>query len=76
MSYKLLGDRNFITKLMRLTFPIALQSLMLASVAAGDAIMHLKINIKRETGSVFCRRLIFREVCVRMVKMQMLFSWI
>ena len=39
MRYKLLGDRNFITKLMRLTFPIALQSLMLASVAAGDAIM-------------------------------------
>ena len=39
MRHKILEDRDFITKLMRLTFPIALQSLMLASVAAGDAIM-------------------------------------
>ncbi|MCR5527203.1 MAG: MATE family efflux transporter [Lachnospiraceae bacterium] len=33
------GDRAFNKKLMQLALPIALQSLMLASVAAGDAVM-------------------------------------
>ncbi len=36
---RLFGDRHFYHKLWTLMFPIALQSLMLASVAAGDAIM-------------------------------------
>ncbi|MBQ8954475.1 MAG: MATE family efflux transporter [Clostridia bacterium] len=40
----LFGDREFYTKLWRLTLPIALQSLMLAAVAAGDALMLGKID--------------------------------
>ncbi len=36
---RLFGDKLFYRKLWTLMFPIALQSLMLASVAAGDAIM-------------------------------------
>lgn len=39
MQTSLFGDREFYTKLRRLGVPIALQSLMLAAVAAGDAIM-------------------------------------
>ena len=35
----LFSDRDFYTKLRRLGVPIALQSLMLAAVAAGDAVM-------------------------------------
>ena len=36
---KLFSDRDFLGKLVKLTFPIALQSLMLALVAAADAFM-------------------------------------
>ena len=36
---KLFGDKIFLEKLWRLTLPIVLQSLMLAAVAAGDAVM-------------------------------------
>jgi len=39
MREGLFSDRDFYTKLRRLGVPIALQSLMLAAVAAGDAIM-------------------------------------
>ena len=39
MRDKLFSDRTFYAKLKRLTLPIALQSLMLAAVAAGDAVM-------------------------------------
>jgi len=39
MQDRLFGDRDFYAKLRRLGVPIALQSLMLAAVAAGDAIM-------------------------------------
>lgn len=39
MQTSLFGDRDFYIKLRRLGIPIALQSLMLAAVAAGDAIM-------------------------------------
>ena len=39
MADRLFGDRDFYAKLRRLGVPIALQSLMLAAVAAGDAIM-------------------------------------
>ena len=39
MEDRLFGDRDFYAKLRRLGVPIALQSLMLAAVAAGDAIM-------------------------------------
>lgn len=39
MLKRCFGDREFIGKLMRLTWPIALQSLMLAAVAAADAFM-------------------------------------
>ena len=39
MKDKLFGDKVFYAKLWRLTLPIALQSLMLAAVAAGDAVM-------------------------------------
>ena len=39
MQNSLFGDRDFYTKLRRLGIPIVLQSLMLAAVAAGDAIM-------------------------------------
>lgn len=36
---RLFGDKTFYSKLTRLTLPLAFQSLMLAAVAAGDAIM-------------------------------------
>lgn len=36
---KMFSDKSFMDKLKQLTFPIALQNLMLASVAAADAIM-------------------------------------
>ena len=39
MKTKLFGDREFYRKLWHLTLPIAFQALMLASVAASDAIM-------------------------------------
>ena len=39
MFKQLIGDKAFNHKLWQLTLPIALQSLMLAAVAAGDAIM-------------------------------------
>ena len=39
MRDRLFADKEFIKKLFRLTLPIAFQSLMLASVAAGDALM-------------------------------------
>ena len=39
MKDRLFSDRAFYAKLKRLTLPIALQSLMLAAVAAGDAVM-------------------------------------
>ena len=39
MRDKLFSDKEFYGKLIHLTVPIALQSLMLASVAAGDAVM-------------------------------------
>ena len=39
MRDRLFADRLFYRKLIHLTLPIALQSLMLASVAAGDALM-------------------------------------
>ena len=39
MRDRLFADRLFYKKLIHLTLPIALQSLMLASVAAGDALM-------------------------------------
>jgi len=39
MRERLFSDREFYMKLRRLTLPIALQSLMLAAVAAGDAVM-------------------------------------
>ena len=39
MNRQLFSDKDFYRKLVRLTLPIAFQSLMLASVAAGDAIM-------------------------------------
>ena len=39
MGRKLFADREFYQKLIRLTLPISLQSLMLAAVAAGDAVM-------------------------------------
>ena len=39
MKLGLFKDRVFLRRLIQLTIPIALQSLMLASVAAGDAIM-------------------------------------
>ena len=39
MKEGLFSDRAFYDKLKRLTIPIALQSLMLAAVAAGDAVM-------------------------------------
>lgn len=39
LDRRLFGDRDFYKKLWHLTLPIALQSLMLAAVAAGDAIM-------------------------------------
>ena len=39
MALGLFSDRAFTAKLWRLTLPIALQSLMLAAVAAGDAVM-------------------------------------
>ena len=39
MTHQRFTDRSFYTKLRRLGVPIALQSLMLAAVAAGDAIM-------------------------------------
>lgn len=38
-SHSLLQDKDFTGKLIRLMVPIALQSLMLSAVAAGDAIM-------------------------------------
>ena len=44
MKDRLFGDREFYAKLWRLTLPIALQSLMLAAVAAGDALMLGKID--------------------------------
>ena len=39
MSKKWFSDREFYRNLVRLTLPISFQSLMLASVAAGDAVM-------------------------------------
>ncbi|MBQ4351864.1 MAG: MATE family efflux transporter [Clostridia bacterium] len=39
MKHKLFEDKAFYKKLAELTFPIAFQSLMLAAVAAGDAVM-------------------------------------
>ena len=36
---KLFEDKEFYNKLVRLTLPIAFQSLMLAAVAAADAVM-------------------------------------
>ena len=39
MSKTWFSDREFYAKLVRLTLPISFQSLMLASVAAGDAVM-------------------------------------
>lgn len=39
MRDRLFSDKEFYAKLRRLTLPIALQSLMLAAVAAGDAVM-------------------------------------
>ena len=39
MKDKLFSDKTFYQKLIRLTLPIAFQSLMLAAVAACDAIM-------------------------------------
>lgn len=39
MSGKLFADRTFYRKMRKLTFPIAMQSLMLSAVAAADAIM-------------------------------------
>ena len=39
MKDNLFSDKNFCRKLFQLTLPIALQSLMLASVAAADAVM-------------------------------------
>ena len=39
MKDRLFSDRAFYDKLKRLSLPIALQSLMLAAVAAGDAVM-------------------------------------
>ena len=39
MRERLFSDKVFYRKLLQLTAPIALQSLMLASVAAADAIM-------------------------------------
>ena len=39
MGVKLFGDRAYYHKLGRLALPMALQSLMLAAVAAGDAVM-------------------------------------
>ena len=39
MSKKWFSDREFYGKLIKLTLPISFQSLMLASVAAGDAVM-------------------------------------
>lgn len=39
MIHKLFEDKAFYKKLAELTFPIAFQSLMLAAVAAGDAVM-------------------------------------
>lgn len=39
MKDRLFSDRDFYSKLIRLTVPIALQSLMLAAVAAADALM-------------------------------------
>ena len=39
MKDRLFSDKAFYAKLKRLTLPIALQSLMLAAVAAGDALM-------------------------------------
>lgn len=38
-EYSLFGDRDFINRLVKVTLPIAFQYLMLASVAASDAIM-------------------------------------
>ena len=39
MSGKLFADREFYRKMRKLTFPIAMQNLMLSAVAAADAIM-------------------------------------
>jgi Na+-driven multidrug efflux pump len=39
MLREALRDKNFVEKLIRLTIPIALQSLLVASVAAADAFM-------------------------------------
>ena len=39
MKIRLFEDKDFYRKLLKLTFPIAFQSLMLAAVAAGDAVM-------------------------------------
>ena len=39
MKNKYFGDKEFFKKLMALTLPLAFQGLMLASVAAADAIM-------------------------------------
>ena len=39
MKIKLFEDKEFYHKLVTLAFPIAFQSLMLAAVAAGDAVM-------------------------------------
>ena len=39
MKDKLFSDKSFYKKLIRLTIPIAFQSLMLALVAAADAVM-------------------------------------
>ena len=44
MKDRLFGDGEFYRKLWKLTLPIALQSLMLAAVAAGDALMLGRID--------------------------------
>jgi len=38
-DYSLLGDTEFLRRLVKITLPIAFQYLMLASVAASDALM-------------------------------------
>ena len=39
MKLDLFSDKDFYNKLFKLTFPIVIQSLMLAAVAAADALM-------------------------------------
>jgi len=43
-KYSLLGDKEFLKRLAKITLPIAFQYLMLASVAASDAVMLVNVD--------------------------------